>query len=52
LGLPVVYGEWAQEGGYHYYPDIAQVKRWVDEAHFRILDESGGDEYHHFIVRR
>lgn len=52
IGLPVVHGEWAHEGGYHYYPTIAQVKRWLDEAHFHILDEMVGDEYHHFIVRR
>jgi cyclopropane fatty-acyl-phospholipid synthase-like methyltransferase len=52
LGLPVVYGEWAHEGGYHHYPDIAQVKRWLDETNFQVLDETVGDEYHHFIVRR
>jgi SAM-dependent methyltransferase len=52
LGLPVVYGEWAHEGGYHYYPAIAQVKRWVAGAGLVILDETVGDEYHHFIVRR
>jgi SAM-dependent methyltransferase len=52
LGLPVVYGEWVHEGGYHYYPAIAQVKSWVAATHMSILDETVGDEYHHFIVRR
>lgn len=52
LGLPVVYGEWAHEGGYHYYPSIAQVKRWTDETRLVTLDETMGDLYHHFIVRR
>jgi len=27
LGLPVEYGEWADEEGYHYYPELAQVKK-------------------------
>ena len=51
MGFPVVYGEWAQEGGYHYYPSIPQVKRWIEEAQFVILDAAVGDDYHHFIVR-
>ena len=62
LGLPVVYGEWAQEGGYHaewaqegfyhYYPKIEQVKEWVLRAEFHLIDETAGDEYHHFLVQR
>jgi cyclopropane fatty-acyl-phospholipid synthase-like methyltransferase len=52
LGWPVVYGEWAQEGFYHYYPKIEQVKEWVQLARFRLSDETVGDEYHHFLVQR
>jgi SAM-dependent methyltransferase len=52
LGLPVVYGEWAHEDGYHYYPRIEQVKEWVQQAGFRLLDETTGIEYHHFIVQK
>jgi len=52
LGLPEVYGEWAHEGGYHYYPKIEQVKEWVQQAHFRLIDETVGDEYHHFLVQK
>lgn len=51
LGLPVVDGEWAHEGGYHYYPAIEQVRRWTRDARFDILEETARDEYHHFIVR-
>jgi len=61
-GLPVVYGEWAEEGGYHadwaqdgfyhYYPKIEQVKEWLQRAGFHLLDETVGDEYHHFVVRK
>jgi cyclopropane fatty-acyl-phospholipid synthase-like methyltransferase len=61
-GLPVVYGEWAQEGGYHdvwaqegfyhYYPPIVQVKEWVRRAQFRLLDDTAGQEYHHFLVQK
>ena len=61
-GLPVVYGEWAyeggyhgewaQEGGYHYYPKIEQVKEWVEPARFHLIDEIVGDEYHHFLAQK
>lgn len=52
LGLPVVYGEWAHEGGYHYYPKIKQVKEWVRRAEFHLIEDAVGDEYHHFLVQK
>ena len=52
LGLPVVYGEWVPEGRYHYYPTIEQVKEWIQQAGFRLIDETVGDEYHHFLVQK
>ena len=52
LGLPVVYGEWAHEGGYHYYPKIEQVREWVRLAQFQGIDERIEGEYHHFLVQR
>ena len=52
LGLPVVYGEWAHEGGYHYYPDMEQVREWVSVAQFHFLEETVGDEYNHFLVQK
>jgi SAM-dependent methyltransferase len=62
VGLPIVYGEWAEEGGYHadwaqdgfyhYYPQIEQVKDWLQRAGFHLIDETVGDEYHHFVVQK
>jgi SAM-dependent methyltransferase len=52
LGLPVVYGEWAHEGGYHYYPAIDQVQVWLRQAGFRLAAEAADDLYHHLIVQR
>lgn len=52
LGLPLVYGEWAHEGAYHYYPSLEQVKAWVQAAGLEPLEEGSGPEYHHFLVRR
>jgi len=55
LGLPVVYGEsilamgeGEQEGGYHYYPSMEQVRVWTREAGFTIKLEDEADDYHHF----
>jgi chemotaxis methyl-accepting protein methylase len=28
-GLPVVYGEWSDEGVYHYHPTNQKVKEWT-----------------------
>ncbi len=49
-GLPVVYGEWADEEGYHYYPTMEQVREWIGTAGFVIVEEAEEDEYHHFWV--
>jgi hypothetical protein len=45
-----VYGEWALEGGYHYYPEIPQVKEWLSQTGFHLAAEAQGDEYLHLIV--
>ena len=52
LKLPVVEGEWAFEGGYHYYPGIEQVKQWIADAGFTLLIETTGDGYEHFVMRK
>lgn len=52
LGLPVVYGEWINEGVYHYYPALEQVREWVHQAGMTILEEGEGDGYHHFLMRK
>lgn len=51
-GLPVVEGEYVKEGGYHYYPAIAQVRSWADAAGFTMLEEAVGDGYHHVLARK
>ena len=52
LGYPVVSGEWAHEGGYHYYPALEQVRSWLRETPFDLLAEVEGDEYEHYLCRR
>ena len=49
LGLPVVYGESVfatgegeQDGGYHYYPSMQQVREWIKAAGLTIKVEAGG----------
>jgi len=51
-GLPVVYGECADEDSYHYYPKLEQVRAWLAGAGFELVDEGFGDLYEHFLVRR
>jgi SAM-dependent methyltransferase len=58
-GLPVVKGESVtssgdgdDEGGYHYYPSMDQVCKWLDEASFTIKEEAEADDYHHFWVQK
>jgi SAM-dependent methyltransferase len=62
MGLPVVYGEaeWLDEGGYrwgrggcyHYYPAMEQVREWVRQAGFDVIEEQDDAEYHHFLVQK
>jgi SAM-dependent methyltransferase len=52
-GLPVVYGEWPDEGVYHYHPTNQQVKEWTQQAGFEILKEGNGEIwYYHILVRK
>ncbi len=52
LGLPLIYGEYAHHGGYHYYPTDEQVRNWLAEAHFTILHTEEGDGYRHYLARK
>lgn len=52
LELPVVHGEWVNDGVYHYYPTMEQVREWLHQTGFAILEEGEGDGYHHFIVQK
>jgi SAM-dependent methyltransferase len=59
-GLPVVDGEviWDEpDGYYHYYPAMDQVRAWIAEAGFAVVDEIEGPwheegyAYHHVLAR-
>jgi cyclopropane fatty-acyl-phospholipid synthase-like methyltransferase len=52
MGLPVVYGEWINDGVYHYYPSLSQVKEWLQQTGFEMTAEGEGDAYHHLIIRK
>lgn len=49
LGLPLIYGEYAHHGGYHYYPDDAQTRARLQDAGFAIQETLEGDDYCHYI---
>jgi len=51
-GLPIVHGEWINTGVYHYYPSMSQVREWLKQALFEIVEEGEGDGYHHFITHK
>ncbi len=52
-GLPVVYGEWPDEGVYHYHPTNQQVKDWSQQAGFEVLKEAHGEMwYYHILLRK
>lgn len=49
LGLPLVYGEYAHHGGYHYYPDDLQTRAWLEGAGIAIQETLDGDGYRHYL---
>ncbi len=52
-GLPVTYGEWPDQGVYHYHPTTQQVREWIQQAGFEILKEGNGEIwYYHILVRK
>jgi cyclopropane fatty-acyl-phospholipid synthase-like methyltransferase len=52
MRLPVVYGEWVNDGVYHYYPSMSQVREWLQQTGIEMIEEGEGDGYHHFITRK
>ena len=52
MGLPVVFGEYAHHGGYHYYPEPGQVEKWLSGAGFEIIEKGLGDGYLHYLLRK
>jgi 2-polyprenyl-3-methyl-5-hydroxy-6-metoxy-1,4-benzoquinol methylase len=51
-GVPAVLGELPDEDVYHYYPPVQQVKDWIYQEEFDLLNEGEGDLYRHYIVRK
>jgi len=53
-GIPVVYGEWPEEGDgvYHFYPSERQIGDWIGQAGFDMVEGGEGDSYRHLIVRK
>lgn len=51
-GLPVIYGEVAHEGGYHYYPEIEYVKNILENQCLTIVKEDVSEGYYHFLVQK
>jgi ubiquinone/menaquinone biosynthesis C-methylase UbiE len=52
-GLPVVYGERLDEEVYHYHPSNEQVRSWVRQSGFEIIEEANGEIwYYHILVRK
>jgi 2-polyprenyl-3-methyl-5-hydroxy-6-metoxy-1,4-benzoquinol methylase len=37
---------------YHYYPPLAKVREWIDQAGLAIEEEGAGSGFHHFVVRK
>jgi SAM-dependent methyltransferase len=56
-GLPAVRGEHVgpDTGGYHYYPDRAQVDQWLDAERLEVIEQADepldGYAYHHLVLR-
>lgn len=52
LGLPLIYGEYAHHGGYHFYPTDEQVRSWLAEAGFNLREMMEGDGYWHYLAQK
>ena len=52
LGLPVEEAEEADDAAYHFCPPMEQVRVWIGQAGLTIEDESRGNWYAHFLVRK
>ena len=54
-GIPVVYGEHIEKGGfggYHYYPKIQRVKEWIHQSNLEIVAEEQQGVYYHFLTNK
>jgi 2-polyprenyl-3-methyl-5-hydroxy-6-metoxy-1,4-benzoquinol methylase len=37
---------------YHYYPPLAKVREWIEQAGMSIEEEGAGSGFHHFVTRK
>lgn len=49
-GAALVYGEVLEDGGYHFYSELPEVRRWLSEAGFALREETVGDGYRHITA--
>jgi len=49
-GQPVVPGEYLKDGGYHYYPQLSQVREWADSAGTAFIADSTADGYYSLLL--
>jgi SAM-dependent methyltransferase len=47
----VVSGERLDHSVYHYHPSMPQLRQWLSQAGFNLLDEATGDDYAHYLAR-
>ena len=50
--LPVEFGEFLENGGYHYYPKLSKVREWIKQAKLKIIDENEEGWYYHFLTKK
>jgi 2-polyprenyl-3-methyl-5-hydroxy-6-metoxy-1,4-benzoquinol methylase len=42
----------ADRAVYHYYPPLAKVLEWIDQAGLIVAEEGAGSGFHHFLARK
>jgi SAM-dependent methyltransferase len=50
-GEPVLPGEYLKDGGYHYYPELSQVRAWAETSGAVIHSDSIADGYYSLLLR-
>jgi SAM-dependent methyltransferase len=50
-GQPVVPGEYLKDGGYHYYPELSQVRDWAEAAGAAFIADLTADGYYSLLLR-
>jgi len=51
-GEPIVFGEFLENGGYHYYPPMSTVRELIQTCNLNIVEEFEQGVYHHFLVQK